>query len=822
MFESLVDIALMFEESGVFVIGDIVGFFLEFEGLFEFALFEEDPCEAVEIGGVIAIGIDCEADHFFGLFEIFALVCVEVTEVIIDSGVIRDFAIDFFEDGFAFLDFAALSPDIGESHACESAGFWGEVGDFEDGLVLFGGVIPVFGDDVDACEAHACFDEEIFVAALFEGADGLDEDSFGFVEVTFFGFDECESGEELWFVGNHFECFVDGAFCGVEVVIHAIGDGQSEESIDSSARSEAGLCEELFEDADGEFGFAILELADAVFIEGIEEEFAIWFEFEGGFEEFGLFFEEFEFAGGLSAEPGNGGFEITGAFGIEFEAFGDGCFAEFVECGESIYEGQEFGGSDASAGGAIERGDDGAGIAAGDFDADHSEVSIGFAGGVEDLLVDIGGFVGFTFIEEDLSEEESDFAGLVGGFGEFIESFGEFAAAFGVFEEVAQERECFGAAATGFEVAVEIGFGVGQFVLLEECAGEEEVVFSGDILLEFGHGGEGEDGFFCASGIEEHATGGFEAGAFVFAEVAEFFIGESEFGWFIVGIEDDFEAICGGLELLHLEEDGAADLVDAESVCGFAFQAGAFGGFFDECSGIREPAVAAEEDGEFEASEPVILVHVDGFACRAEGFFDVALAKEHCGESADGDCGLWVCLGGFFKGFGGFAEFAGTEGFLTGHVPCECIFVGGVELVGFVTESAVGGSGFVVLWGRFVEAGCGRMEGGGCGAGCDCSGEEEGEEDEEAGSGCEVGFGDGGCGIGGVMHVDPPCCRPLKVGNLREVRILLAGSRCCRVRFGWLGGLEVGDEFAESSAGGVEASFDGADGALELLAHFQQ
>ena len=91
LLELEVDVAEVLEDRGVGrpARGHLLdGLLQRLDGLLDLAALEQDPAQAVEVGGVLGLLLEGLADHRLGLLQVLALLGVEVAQVVVDAGVV--------------------------------------------------------------------------------------------------------------------------------------------------------------------------------------------------------------------------------------------------------------------------------------------------------------------------------------------------------------------------------------------------------------------------------------------------------------------------------------------------------------------------------------------------------------------------------------------------------------------------------------------------------------------------------------------------------------------------------------------------------------
>src|SRR5690606_24375154 len=95
--ELVVDIPQMVPQRGVISTWLLDRFFQRPDRFLVSLLPIENPAQAIQIGGILGLGVDRLTDHLLGLFQIFALVGVEIAQVIANGDIIGILRVDRFK-----------------------------------------------------------------------------------------------------------------------------------------------------------------------------------------------------------------------------------------------------------------------------------------------------------------------------------------------------------------------------------------------------------------------------------------------------------------------------------------------------------------------------------------------------------------------------------------------------------------------------------------------------------------------------------------------------------------------------------------------------
>ena len=144
----------MFQQCGVLILRISIRFLKGFKCFFVLTLFEQNPSETVEVGWIIRLRFHSNTDHFLCLFEVLALICIKVTQIVVDSGIGRVFIIDLLENLLSLLHVAALHVRVREAHFRKSDGVFFNGVKFQNLLVLFDSVLPLIKLSVDPCKTQ--------------------------------------------------------------------------------------------------------------------------------------------------------------------------------------------------------------------------------------------------------------------------------------------------------------------------------------------------------------------------------------------------------------------------------------------------------------------------------------------------------------------------------------------------------------------------------------------------------------------------------------------------------------------------------------------
>ena len=77
----------------------------------------QDPCQTVEVRRIVGIGLHGLLNHLLGLLELLALVSVQVTQIVVDSRIMRIDRIHFFQDDFTLANVAHLNVDVRQAES---------------------------------------------------------------------------------------------------------------------------------------------------------------------------------------------------------------------------------------------------------------------------------------------------------------------------------------------------------------------------------------------------------------------------------------------------------------------------------------------------------------------------------------------------------------------------------------------------------------------------------------------------------------------------------------------------------------------------------
>ena len=215
LLECMVHIALMFKQCRVTVFGVAIRLLQRFQCFLIPAKLKQHPAKAVQVRRIIGLRCDGDPYHLLCFFKLFTLIGVQISKIVVNTGIRRIFRIDIFQDFLSLAHISTLHVCVGKPHTNQSQGLCVRCRIFRRQQILLDRVFPLVLASVNACKADTGFDDQLRI--FCKSLQGFFQQLFGHFQFSVDCFHHCQTGQELRLIRNHLQRFLESLSCSTDI-----------------------------------------------------------------------------------------------------------------------------------------------------------------------------------------------------------------------------------------------------------------------------------------------------------------------------------------------------------------------------------------------------------------------------------------------------------------------------------------------------------------------------------------------------------------------------------------------------------------------------